>query len=170
MKRVMADTNIYGKIIENKDELIVRQAFEQAKKPMIIYGFKVIRAELRETSKEVRIYKIKLRTALLSIYDFVIKNHELAFTAKIDELADGYYMTYRKIGGIKDKSEILNDFRIVACAAINGLDLIYSEDNKTMLSDASLKSYSIVNGIKKIKTPKFVDYQEFIKEVKRWLI
>ncbi len=170
MKRVMLDTNIYGKIVENRDEMVVRKAFEQLKKPLIVYGFKVVRAELRETSKEVKLYEIKLRTALLSIYDFVVKNHELAITSKINGTAEDYYLTYRKIGGIKSKDEILNDFKIIACAAINNLDIVYSEDNKTMLSDAALTTYSIVNGIKKIRTPKFVNYEEFIKEIKRWLI
>lgn len=170
MKRALLDTNIYGKIIENKDELIVRKAFGQAKNPLIAYGFKIVRSELRDTSKEVKIYETKLMTALLSIYDFVVKDHELPFTSEIEELSGDYYLAYRKIGGIKDRDQILNDFKIVACAAINNLEVVYSEDNKTMLSDAALKSYDIVNGIKKIKTPKSVNYKEFIKEVKRWLI
>lgn len=48
MKRVLLDTNIYGKIIENRDELVIRKAFESAKKTLIVYGFRVVRAEIGE--------------------------------------------------------------------------------------------------------------------------
>ena len=56
---------------------------------------------------------------------------------------------------------MFNDFLIVACAAINELDIVVSEDNKTMLSEYAIKTYDTVNSLRYHKTPKFIRYDEF---------
>jgi hypothetical protein len=50
---------------------------------------------------------------------------------------------------------------IVACATLHDLDIVVSEDNKTMLSEYSLKTYQTVNSIKKYKMPQFIGYDKF---------
>ena len=73
----------------------------------------------------------------------------------------------KKFGGSKGVQEIIDDFLIVAAATINRLDIVYSEDSKTMMSAESLKSYELVNSIKKLKTPNFKKYEEFKNEINR---
>ena len=169
MKRVILDTNIYGKIIENMDIDFVIDNL--SKSGIVIYGNDIIRKELRDTSKKKIIVaenkKIKIRILLLSIYDFIIKNRQFIVTGKLNELADSYYIVYKKFGGRKTQEEIIADFKIVSTATLNKLDIVYSDDNKTMLSTESIKSYELVNSIKRLETPKFKSYEEFKKEISK---
>ena len=104
---------------------------------------------------------------LLNIYDFIVKNHQLKTTDNIKELAEMYYIVYKKIGGFKARNEIINDFIIVATATLNRLDVVYSEDNKTMLGKDAIKSYDLINSIKKLRTPRFKSYEEFKNEISK---
>lgn len=169
MKRVILDTNIYGKIIEKREVDFILSNLQKGS--IIIYGSDVIRKELRDTSKEKIMLeqnkKIKIRLLLLNIYDFIIKNHQLKTTDSVKELAEAYYAAYKKFGGIKIKEEILNDFIIVSTAAVNNLDVVYSEDNKTMLSKEAINCYELVNEIKKLKMPKFKSYEEFKNDISK---
>ncbi len=67
----------------------------------------------------------------------------------------------KEIGGFAAKKEIINDFKIVACASLNKLDILVSEDTKTMISDKSIKSYKSVNQLLGFKTPRFIKFNEF---------
>ena len=60
---------------------------------------------------------------------------------------------------------MITDCAIVACATIHQIDLVVSEDNKSMLSDAARKAYSVVNATEKKKESRFLGYLE----LKRWL-
>ena len=169
MKRELLDSNIYGKIIENMDIDFVLNKLPNSS--IIVYGSDIIRKELRDTPKEKIMVsqnkKIKIRILLLSLYDFIVKSHQLKTTDAVKEIAEAYYIAYKKFGGSKVRDEIINDFIIVSTAAINRLDVVYSEDNKTMLNKDATKSYELVNSIKKLKTPQFKSYEEFKNEISK---
>jgi len=162
MKRELLDSNIYGKIIEKMEvDFVVNNL---PKSNIIVYGSDVIRRELRDTPKEKIMIaenkKKKIRILLLNLYDFIVKNHQLKTTNDVKGLAEAYYIAYKKFGGFKVREDIINDFIIISTATLNKLDVIYSEDNRTMLSIHAVKSYELVNSIKKLKTPKFKSYEE----------
>ena len=61
MKRVLLDTNIYGKIIERGEVELIESLMEK-EKGIFVYGSKVVRKELRNTPKEIAVKeKNKLR-------------------------------------------------------------------------------------------------------------
>lgn len=165
MERVILDTNIYGLIVIDEDRNKVRHSIEK-EKMAIVYGFQLIRKELRDTPKNIRVGGTSLRSALLGLYDELTKNHTLRFINEAEKLADAYFNVYKEIGGYASKAEIIKDLSIVACAALNSLDIVVSNDNKTMLSEIAIKSYKIVNQLKKIRIPRFLSYEEFKKELK----
>ncbi|MEW5896276.1 MAG: hypothetical protein AB1668_01160 [Nanoarchaeota archaeon] len=86
-------------------------------------------------------------------------------TQEIKGLAGDYYEAYRQLGGSKGHDVMFDDFSIVACATIYQIDIVVSEDNKTMLTENALKAYDLVNSLQKKRTPSFIGYLEF----KRWL-
>jgi len=53
---------------------------------------------------------------------------------------------------------------IVACASFNGLDIIYSEDNKTMYNKKSLKAYAHINLKGNLRTPSFLRYRDLLEK------
>ena len=169
MKRVILDTNIYGKVIEKGDVDFVLNKLPNSS--ILIYGSDLIRKELRDTPKrKIMITKdkrLKVRILLLELYDFVVKNHQLKTTDSALELAENYYAAYKKFGGSKNREEIINDFRIVSTAALNKLEVVYSEDNKSMISGKAVDSYELINSIKKLKTPTFKSYEEFKNEISK---
>ena len=165
MRRIILDTNIYGLIVEDPNRDIVRYGIEK-KKAVIVYNLPLIRKELRDTPRNIRFEGENLRNYLLRIYDQFTINHELKFTRETEELADNYFTLYTELGGHSAKTEIIKDFIIVASASLNSLDIVVSNDNKTMLSEKAIKSYTIANQIKKIRTPRFLDYEQFKKELK----
>ncbi|MEW6063455.1 MAG: PIN domain-containing protein [Nanoarchaeota archaeon] len=164
MKRLLLDTNIYGElVIDQNFEAIIKKI--KTSDSIRIYGSKVIRDELRNTPKSMKIGKRSLRMLLLTVYDLISKN-TYSIDKQIYDLAEQYFLAYKSFGGIKDKKSILKDFLIVSCATLNNLDIVVSEDEKSMLSEISIKAYYLVNSIIKKKTPKFINYGDF----KRWLL
>lgn len=168
MKRILLDTNIYEFILKEIDRQVLSNLSE--KKQIAIYGNDVIRRELRDLpKKEVTRVEDKvrnLRITLLSLYDFLVKE-TYSVNDVVSNLADKYFVSYVSLGGKAKREKIIDDFLIVACAAVKNLDIVVSGDNKTMLSGVSLKSYSIVNGLAKKITPQFIGFDEFKKEIKR---
>lgn len=74
-----------------------------------------------------------------------------------------YYDYYRKQGGNYGwDTTIRVDFMIVACASIYGLDVVYSADNKTLLSKPALKSYSHINLKENFRTPNLLKYKDLL--------
>lgn len=71
---------------------------------------------------------------------------------------------YRELGC--DPSKTKEDFLIVAIPTMHGLDIVYSEDKRTMISENALKSYRIVNVLHNLKTPAFKSYGEFKHDLK----
>ena len=165
MKRVLLDTNIYGKIAKEKQPYNILKKIQSQDK-FVFYGIReVIRREIRETPKNIRILGNKsLRMLLLSLYDNIIKEHELKLNERIQFIAKRYYDVYKELGGVVSVKYIMNDFLIVACATAHNLDVLVSEDNSTMLSNNSLKSYTMINKTLSLRTPEFIGYNKF----KRW--
>ena len=94
MLRVIFDTNIYGFLLKEKDASeIERKIIED--KEFIVYGYKLIRKEIRDIPKVTKLSK-KTRTLLLSLYDRLTGNHFLEHSIMITNLAKKYYDYYKK--------------------------------------------------------------------------
>ena len=142
MLRIIFDTNIYGKLIEEERSNEIRRMILEDK-GFVIYGFQLIRKELRDTPKAEKLGKLNKRNLLLSLYDELTEGRYLQDSIEINKLALKFYNSYRGFGGIKawEKSNVDADFTIVACASFYKLDVVVSDDSKTLLSKPAMKSY-----------------------------
>jgi len=163
MKRVILDTNIYGTIVLDKDRNLLKDTIIKSRE-VVVYGFSLIRKELRDTPRSIRIEGINLRNYLLNIYDEITKNRTLSNTREIEDVAKAYFIAYKELGGLKRK-EIITDFMIIATGSVHELDIVVSQDNRTMLSDKAIKAYAIVNKIKSLRLPRLLNYEKFKKEI-----
>ena len=168
MKRIILDTNIYGEIIRKDDINFVLENIRSAS--IVIYGASPIRNELRDVPRKEVITtagrKMKLRSLILSLYHSLAKR-DLEVTQEIMGIARNYMGTYRTIGGMTSEHKLMNDFLIVALAARHNLDIIYSQDRETMVSDTARKTYEIVNNILKLRTPVFKSYGDFKNDIRK---
>jgi len=178
MKRILPDTNIYGLLARDLDRIKLVERLVNDK-IMIVYGNKTIRDELRDISKKIRFNGKSLRVDILNLYDQIVKERILKIDKSVIETADNYYKAYREFGGSKSKSNIIADFRIVACASVKNrrflsmlrnakhfrhfyeMDIVVSSDEKSMLTENALRAYKLVNSIAKKRTPKFIDFIGF---------
>jgi len=160
MRRIMFDTNVYGVLIK-EPEAIVRIA-SHTPNDFVVYGTPVIRNELRALSKEAKLDQKSKRVLLLNVYDSFIRkeNHNLKITDIIEIIAQDYFIEYKKAGGALSLIEMINDLRIVACAAVHHLDIAISEDQKSMLSLHSLRAYTLVNKKNQLRNPEFISCQK----------
>lgn len=164
MKRLLLDTNIYGLMVADPEAEMLKTAYEQ-QKSFLIYGFTVVRKELRETPKASHLLGKNLRVAMLSLYDAFVKEHTLEVEENILlDVAKKYYLLYQEHGGGKSEKELHKDFLIVACASLKEMDIVVSCDDASMLSEISLQAYKEINAILKLKTPSFLDYN-YLKEL-----
>jgi len=159
MQRVIFDTNIYGKLIEEKNINSIRQNILKDKK-FVIYGYTHIRKELRNTPKQLQLGKLKTRNILLNLYDELTKGRYLKDSIKIHEIAMKYYNAYRRFGGIRNWKLIGVDFTLVACASFYKLDLVVSDDSKTLLSKTAKKAYKHISIKEKRWNPNFWKYSD----------
>ncbi len=163
MKRVLLDTNVYEHILRHFGEAELQRLFEQDL--MVFYGTAIVRKELRGISATLKIAVDRrlrsLRIVLLNLYDALNGEHVYGITPEMELLAEKYFVAYRMAGGIKSKDEILADFIIVACAASKNLDIVISEDAKTLLSKNALSAYRLVNELDAKRTPEFISFEEF---------
>jgi hypothetical protein len=168
MLRVIFDTNIYGHLLEEPDGGEIEDKIV-AEKEFVVYGYKPIRRELRDTPTSSLLSK-KTRILLLTMYDQITGRHELEDSDNILKLAKTYYEKYKALKGTYNwHTSIKVDFMIVACASIHGMDMVCSNDNKTLLSDAAKKAYDDVNIAKNIRTPKFLTYNALLKKFRELL-
>ena len=94
MNRVLPDTNIYGEMILDKDLFIVKVACKK-QALNLIYGFSLIRNELRAIPKNKTLARKNLRVSLLSLYDELVGNHSLIVDEDyLAEIATKYHNTY----------------------------------------------------------------------------
>lgn len=157
MKRLLLDTNIYGEMIFDKSFPIIK---ENIKEKVVVHGFRVVRDELRDIPKSSKIQGRNMRIGLLHIYDELIKKEYLV-TPEMEKLSEEYYKCYHQLGSIHPYDKMHNDFLVVACATLNQVDVVISEDNKTLLVENALKSYDLINKQLNKKTPNFIGYLEF---------
>ena len=166
MRRVILDTNIYGEMVELGEADTLRSSI-LSRKDIVVYGFDIIRNELRRTSKELVIEKEtkvwrNLRITLLNLYDSIARR-DIQHPQRVNELAETYHKVYKELGGTTSYRKVENDFKIVAAASLSSLDIVVSEDNETMLNEIAIKCYRIVNQIKNLKVPQFIGYKDFRK-------
>ena len=159
MKRIVLDTNIYGFMAKDDERSEIVEKIKTSK--LIIYGFKIIRNELREVPKQIKVGGKSFRIDILNLYDSIVENHLLEFTDKIETISENYYKAYREFGGIKQQNEIINDFIIVSAASLNNLDIVVSNDEKSMLTVNAVRAYNLVNSIINKRTPEFINYPVF---------
>ena len=160
--KTLFDTNVYGKIIQERKDIALKERIDE-RKDVIIFGTQTIKTELRETPDKIldRIEeKQKLKIRLLELYEFLVKEHNLEITGLVTYLANEYLNNCKEISKI-NKEKLKNDFLIVACASFYQLDIVVSEDNRTMLSAEALKAYKRVNSKERLRTPKFISLPEF---------
>ena len=160
MKRILPDTNFYGLLAKDPERLEVVGSIK-VKREWVMYGFKIIRNELRDVPKKIRVEGRSLRIDLLNLYDEVAGGHNLGTTDKIAKIAEDYYKAYREFGGSKSKDLVINDFKIVSCASLHNLDIVVSNDEKSMSTENALRAYRLVNSVLRINTPRFIDYGAF---------
>ncbi len=156
--RLLLDTNIYGKIFEQEDEDLIPQIVESNK--ILIYGFTLIRKELRNIPSKIKHKGRSYRGKLLDAYDQITGEHEYDLTPGIIKLAQSYA---KNLGNENEKEKFWKDFLIVACATIHQLDIVVSEDRLTLASDYAQNIYKAVNENNGLRTPKFYTKNEFDK-------
>ncbi|MBN1157580.1 hypothetical protein JXA85_08225 [Candidatus Woesearchaeota archaeon] len=145
----------------------VRLKFESH--DFVVYGTDIIRKELRDTPKHIKYGKNKVRILLLDTYDFFVRkeNPSLKYNKLVAALANDYFKEYKLKDGALSKEAIRNDFSIVATATIYQLDIVVSDDERTMLSYKAISSYYKINKRYGLKNPIFKKYSTFKKELAR---
>ena len=156
--RVVFDTNIYGLIAEEATPELFSKI--EASENIIIYGLNIVRKELRDTPKTVLKNGRNFRNLLLTYYDKLTDGHDLHTTKFAEALAKEYLNSYS--GGIS-KRKLANDFLIVACATLNTLDILVSDDNHSMFSKNAIEAYRKVNGQNGLKLPSFYSLKQLGK-------
>ncbi len=156
--RVLLDTSSYDRYLATIDFDRLVRAVETRR--AIIYGFKIVRDELRAVPTTKKIGTKSLRMEILRTYDQLIGEHFYPNTAIIEQLATEYYQEYR---GNETSNEMRNDFQIVACATIHQLDILVTQDRRTMISEDARRAYEIANRKNKLETPAFLSVEIFNK-------
>lgn len=163
MKRILLDTNVYGKLVE--DTFIFPLLLDRKKRnDIIVYGTDIVRKELRAIPKKAKDKNgQQIRLYALYVYDSLItkENHNLRLNNFIETLAQLYLKEYKLNGGGVGESEIKNDFLIIACATLHNLDIVISDDKRTMLSTAALTAYKKVNQKQGFQNPNYIQYNVF---------
>ncbi len=166
MKRVLPDTNFYTQMLRNSDKAgeVVALA---SKLSFRFYGFDEVRYELKAAPRIAAPFLDRnLRADLLRLYESLITK-EYLFEQRMMDLAVEYYNRYRSLGGTAPHTDIITDFLIVACASLNGVDVLVSDDASTMLNRRAVQSYMDVNGKHSLGLPKLWSYAGFISELSR---
>jgi len=151
MITALFDTNIYGKIVEEKEEGFALVDKIKADSNFLIHNFRLIRNELRKAPN------------ILPIYDKLVANRLIVETKQIKDLANSYFKEYKANGGVQGQKKILNDFKIVACATILNCDLVVSNDKRTLLHPIAVNAYKHANIRINKRTPTFFTYQDLKK-------
>ncbi len=120
-----------------------------------------VREELRSVPHILRIGKQNFRIAVLEAYDSITGGRTLANLPGAEKLAREYYSAYRRFGGNCSWRELSTDFSIVAKATLHGIDIVTSDDRRTMQSSAALAAYAAVNKERGTISPFFYSFREF---------
>ncbi len=161
MLRVLFDTNIYGNLLEEPDAIEIEQKVKQEKE-FVVYNFPLIRKEIRNIPRITKASK-KARILLLEMYDRITEEHYLRNSIEITFLAKKYFDHYKNLGGTYGwDTNIQIDFMIVACGSFYGLDIVYSDDQRTMIGKTALKAYQHININENLRTPSFLKYKDLL--------
>ena len=160
--RVIFDTNIYGFLIKEKDSDVLEDKIILSDN-IIVYGFDIIRKELRNVPKISKQTK-HARITLLNLYDSITDNHVIRRNKTIINLASEYYSLGKDFFGSFTSTKA--DLMIIACASMFNIDIIYSNDKKAFHSKRAKTIYKRINNSRGIKTPNFLDYQELLELVR----
>lgn len=155
--RVLFDTNVYGLIVQNADS---RQFVYLLKnRPVLVCGSTVVRKELRDISKKAVVGRSKLRSVALGVYDaLVVDKRNYSVTEIVKTTALEYNEHYK---GSFSWKELEDDFLIVAIASIHNIDIVVSNDERTMTSKDALNAYREVNENFELRTPRFRKFEDF---------
>ena len=168
MLKVLFDTNIYGSLAEEQDREEIEKRIKE-EKDFIVYNFPLIRTEIRSIPKITKASR-KARILLLNMYDRITEGHFLKNSINITNLAKMYFDHYRNLGGTYGwETNIRIDFMLVACASFNGLDIVYSGDQRTMLGKEALKAYKHINIKENLRSPYFLKYEELLNKFRNKL-
>lgn len=166
MLRVLFDTNIYGNLLEEPDGEKIEERLRK-EKDFVVYNFPRIRKEIRNIPQLTKTSR-KARLSLLEMYDRITGGHYLKDSLQITQLAQKYFGHYRNLGGTYGwDTNIKIDFMIVACASFYGLDIVYSDDQRTMLGKDALKAYHHININEKLRTPNFLKYKDLLEQFRK---
>jgi len=168
MLKVLFDTNIYGSLAEEQDREEIEKRIKE-EKDFIVYNFPLIRTEIRSIPKITKASR-KARILLLNMYDRITEGHFLKNSINITNLAKMYFDHYRNLGGTYGwETNIRIDFMVVACASFNGLDIVYSGDQRTMLGKEALKAYKYINIKENLRSPYFLKYEDLLNKFRNKL-
>jgi len=152
----MLDTNVYEflelQYLDPLSKLI-------NEKKIVIYGCRVVRKELRDIPRTAKLKGKSLRNILLGIYDKLTQNHDYQLDSIAENIAEQYWKEYE--GGIS-KRKLMDDFKIVAISSMHNLDIIVSEDDKSMKSGHAIRAYLKVNNLNGFRTPAFYSLKKLI--------
>lgn len=171
-KTFILDTNVYGELLIEEKGLGIIKKIENDKS-LFIYGVDIIEKELHDVPSDKKIKGKIFKDIVLMTYRSLI-DAELHISPLMDYLAGQYYKKYAELRGSGKYYKLISakdlkygedslkvDFQIIAIASIKGVDVVVSADIRTMLSKLSAETYSLVNKINGLRTPKLVDYFEF---------
>ena len=157
MKRVILDSSVYGRL--TADPEIIKIVEVNIPEKFVIYGSETIRKELRDTPRYVRHQGRNLRILLLNIYGKLTRGHELKLNRLVGVLSSDYFKEYAKQGSIRSNKKMKNDLLIIATATIYNLDIVVSDDEKTMFSSSAINAYKTVNKKYSLRNPRFLTYR-----------
>ncbi|MEK6867512.1 MAG: hypothetical protein AABX98_01685 [Nanoarchaeota archaeon] len=165
-KRILLDTSVYGKLAED-DTLFTLLLDKKKIVDMVFYGCTIIRNELRATPKEIREMNKSLRLHLLYLYDSLItkEHHNLLINEFVEILAKKYMVEYKKHDRNISYGQMESDFFIVALATIYQMDIVVSNDRRTLLSNPATEAYEIVNTQQGFRNPKYLHYDMFKRKI-----
>ncbi len=159
MERLILDTNIYGLLFTDSAFHELHVLIEKHKEEIRVYGFSIIRKELKQAPKRV-IEGVNVRASLLRAYSSFVKK-EYPFEEKFQKIAEDYFGEYTHLRGKYSYQELLPDFLIVACASVHQIPIVVSEDNHTLASELAQQAYEMVNRKRGLSLPEFVRYEQF---------
>lgn len=151
MVNVILDTNIYGKLFDDKEDGSFVVDAIRNDPTFVIHNLRLIRNELRRVPK------------ILPIYDSVVSRRIIDETKAIKNLAQGYFKEYKRFGGVQRQTKIISDFKIIASATLLNCDIVFSDDKRTMQNPAACEAYKNINLQKDLRTPIFYSYQNLKK-------
>ncbi len=169
VKRILFDTSVYGYLLlENEFAILLARYIPDS---ILVCGTEIVRKELRDTPKDAKIEGRSTRIMLLTLYDFLVRKdkHTFRTTSLVELVAEAYFEAYRKEGGSLSKKSVIDDFKIVAAAALHSADVVVSADTDTLLSDNAIVAYKEVNEKFQLRDPELVPYHKFRESFRRFL-